>query len=132
MPKTPEFHSDHHIRNDANASNQKSAPMKCGRCDEKEAEPGTLYCFECKESFRGERGAAQDRVNPMPGVHAVGKFNKGESPKTFFNGVANVCGMCGSDEIEAGYGFAGGFGLGVYQCCMDCYAIMDFSEDSGE
>ena len=103
--------------------------MKCGRCEESDAESGTLYCFECKEHFRGNRKKAHDRANPIPGVHCVGKFIKDESPKTFYNGVANCCGMCGSSEVEGGYGFAGGFGLGGYNCCMECYAIMDFFED---
>lgn len=106
--------------------------MICERCEAEEADPGTLYCYECKEYFRGHREEHHERSNPRPGVHVTGKTNKGECPATFFNGVANVCGMCGSDEIEPGYGFAGGFGLGSYNCCMDCYTIMDFSEDTGE
>ncbi len=106
--------------------------MTCNECDLVEAEPGTLYCFECKEKFRGNTEAANERANPAPGVHLTGKLNKGKCPKTFFNGVANVCGMCGSDEIEQSYGFAGNYGLGGYNFCDDCGTIMDFSEDTGE
>ena len=44
----------------------------------------------------------------------------------------DVCGLCGSDAIESGYGFAGGFGLGSYVICTDCWTVMDFFEDRDE
>lgn len=105
--------------------------MTCSRCDN-EAEPGTLYCFDCKEQFRGNTQAANERADPAPGVHLTGKLNNGECPKSFFNGVSNVCGMCGQDELEPGYGFAGNYGLGSYNYCGECMTVLDFSEDTGD
>lgn len=44
----------------------------------------------------------------------------------------NVCGLCGSAEIEPGYGLAGGGGCGSYNFCRGCYRVLDKSEDKGE
>lgn len=44
----------------------------------------------------------------------------------------NVCGLCGSSAIEAGYGLAGGGGCGAYNFCHGCNRVLDKSEDNGE
>jgi hypothetical protein len=110
--------------------------LKCERCEKAFESPAFVgYCPECAEWFRGGKKVARDGANPMPGVHACGKFQSDDRcPKTVLNPVTeeNVCGLCGSDEIEPGYGFAGGFGLGVYNFCTACNTVLDFSEDSGE
>lgn len=41
----------------------------------------------------------------------------------------NVCGLCGSDELEAGYGLGGGGGVGGYNWCRGCQRILDKTED---
>lgn len=110
--------------------------LTCERCSASfEADDFLGYCPDCRDHFRGERGKAHDRANPAPGVHCTGKFLEGENcPRTVFNPVSgrNVCGLCGGGEIDQGYGFAGGYGLGVYNFCLSCNAVLDFSPDSGE
>lgn len=41
------------------------------------------------------------------------------------------CGLCGSIEIEPGYGLAGGGGVGAYNFCHGCNRVLDKSEDNG-
>ncbi len=109
---------------------------RCERCDcTFESAEFVGYCPECVVWFREGRKTADEKANPTPNVHLTGKFNAADRcPKTVHNPVTNenVCGLCGSESIERGYGFAGGFGLGVYQYCENCNAILDFSEDTGE
>lgn len=42
---------------------------------------------------------------------------------------ANVCGLCGSDSLHAGYGLGGGGGIGAYNWCNGCQRILDKKED---
>lgn len=110
--------------------------LKCVRCDEDFESPDFLgYCPECVEWFKGGWKVAHDAANPAPGVHQCGKFQSSDRcPRTVVNPISGraACGLCGSDETEGGYGFAGGFGLGAYNFCQACGAILDFSEDSDE
>ena len=104
--------------------------LNCERCGEV-FDSGLFrgYCDECVEFFDGQIELIHKRSNPSPGVHCVGRFNEGmEHPHTVFSGVANVCGCCGSDQIDPGYGYAAG-GLGTYNFCHDCGKFLDFSED---
>lgn len=41
----------------------------------------------------------------------------------------NVCGLCGSSDLTAGYGLGGGGGIGGYNFCNGCQRILDKSED---
>lgn len=41
----------------------------------------------------------------------------------------NVCALCGSDDIQPGYGLGGGGGIGGYNWCNGCERILDKSED---
>lgn len=41
----------------------------------------------------------------------------------------NVCGLCGSSDLETGYGLAGGGGCGTYNFCHGCNRVLDKSED---
>lgn len=41
----------------------------------------------------------------------------------------NVCGLCGSDDLQPGYGLGGGGGIGAYNWCESCQRILDKSED---
>lgn len=41
----------------------------------------------------------------------------------------NVCGLCGSQDIEPGYGLAGGGGIGTYNFCTSCQRILDKTEE---
>jgi hypothetical protein len=110
--------------------------LTCQRCNAAFDGPTYVgYCPECVGWFKGGWKVAHAAANPAPGVHRVGKFQKADRcPHTVTNPFTEeqVCGLCGGDELDSGYGFAGGFGLGGYTFCGGCYAILDFSEDSGE
>jgi histidinol phosphatase-like enzyme len=43
--------------------------------------------------------------------------------------LANVCNLCGSADISAGYGLAGGGGIGAYNFCNGCQRVLDKSTD---
>lgn len=88
------------------------------------------YCAECKAKFAEKREHVHAKQRPAEGVFADGKFAEG-SPQTVFDPVAQkqVCGLCGSAEVESGYGLGSGFGIGVYMFCNDCFAFLDFVED---
>ena len=107
--------------------------MDCIRCGQPfEAYPPRGYCDACKAVFLERRELIHEKQNPAPGVHACGKFTKQEGPRSYYDHdrQVNACGLCGSPELEGGYGFAGGGGCGVYNACMECFAILDFSEDT--
>lgn len=112
--------------------------LVCERCEKDfENEIFIGYCEDCVHWFREGRKIAHDKANPRPGVHATGKFlPETRCPKTVTNPVSRrpVCGLCGGehDGLQPGYGFAGGYGLGVYTYCEGCNSVLDFSEDSGE
>jgi hypothetical protein len=91
------------------------------------------YCDDCVEAHNGIREKVAEKQNPYPGVHVDGKFAKSlECPESVFDEETMTahCGLCGSEEIEQGYGLAGGYGCGSYRFCNECYAIMDFNEDT--
>lgn len=105
--------------------------LTCIRCNE-QFDNGEFrgYCDSCLGFFSDQREYVHQRQNPAPGVHACGTFIK-EGPKTCEHPVSGnqVCGVCGGDDLDHGYGFAGGQGLGMYQFCNECYAFLDFVED---
>ena len=41
----------------------------------------------------------------------------------------NVCGLCGSADLQPGYGLGGGGGIGAYNWCQNCERILDKTED---
>ena len=102
--------------------------MICEKCNILDAVPPALWCPGCIHEFREFRKSINRRQNPAPGMHCVGKFTTDESPQT----VDGQCPLCGSYEIEAGYGLGSGYGCGVYNYCCGCDTFLDFSEDSGE
>lgn len=105
--------------------------LKCQRCEQDfEAARFRGYCDECVDHFRGISKQVHAKQNPRPGVHACGKFTTEATPISVHDPVVNknVCGLCGGDT-EGGYGFAGGRGCGAYNFCVECYAVLDFSED---
>jgi len=112
----------------------------CNRCDaEFESSHFRGYCDDCVAFYRQDREDARERqrkrAESLGAVHVTGKFNTVENcPQTANDPVSGqqVCGLCGSDEIDPGYGYAGGYGLGGYNFCMACGTVMDFSEDTGE
>lgn len=110
--------------------------LSCERCgDDFEGDVFVGYCPVCVEAFRDSQKAARRKANPAPGVHATGKFlATAECPRSVADPVARepVCGICGGSDLEPGYGFAGGYGLGSYTFCLDCNTVLDFFEDSGE
>ena len=112
------------------------ATMTCIRCDEEFDVPfdrPRCYCDACVEAHYQRREQIAEKQNPAPGVHCDGTFAKTiECPQSFYDEDNHTvhCGLCGSDETEQGYGLAGGYGCGSYRFCSECYAIMDFVEDS--
>jgi hypothetical protein len=105
----------------------------CVRCDEPfDSGVKRGYCDDCLSLFR-ERQVNRKRLQtPSPGVHCTGRFlDPKECPVTVENetGDGNCCGLCGSESIESGYGFAGGYGLGAYTFCLECNSVLDFCED---
>ncbi len=107
--------------------------LSCGRCDKEfDKETWRGYCDDCLTFFTSVRDQVHAAQNPQPGVHACGKFTKEEGPRSFFNPVAerNACGLCGSTELEQGYGFGSGQGCGVYNWCDNCGNFLDFREDA--
>ncbi len=62
-------------------------------------------------------------------IHIDGKFNdEKECPRS----DGDICPGCGHKGLESGYGFAGGYGLGVYNACDKCGLICNFVEDPGD
>lgn len=110
--------------------------LTCERCENEFESPTFVgYCPDCRQWFAEGRQIASDMANPRPGVHATGKFlPEDRCPKTVTDPVnrRQACGLCGGTDLEPGYGFAVGLGLGAYNFCTGCNAVLDFSEDSGE
>ena len=106
--------------------------LECIGCEETfEADTFRGYCPECLEGFAAQRRHIHERQRPAPNVIADGKFTKGDSPKSCTDPVSGrqVCGLCGSDEIEPGYGLGSGHGMGSYTFCVGCNSFLDFVED---
>lgn len=106
--------------------------LTCERCSsEFDADRFRGYCPGCVQLFSDEREAVHARQRPSPNVFADGKFTDKACPQTVFDPVAEhqVCGLCGSEDIEHGYGIGSGYGCGVYMFCNDCNNFLDFSED---
>jgi hypothetical protein len=93
--------------------------------------PG-CYCVVCREFFDQVSREIVTAQNPRRGIHADGKFAATEHcPKTFDKGGVRACGLCGSVELDDGYGHTG-YGLGGYTFCCACHRFLDFAEDSDE
>lgn len=114
--------------------------MTCEKC-KKDFEGDTFvgYCPTCVSAYRdlqNQIGRVKNiRLGDGRSIHLDGQFaDPKECAKSVMNPITGtmVCGLCGSDELESGYGFAGGFGLGVYNYCGGCRSIIDFVEDSDE
>ena len=106
--------------------------LTCIRSDaEFEESYAVSYCTDCRDHFLGVRKEVHKKQNPAPGVHATGKFTDDPGPQSFHDPVSNqnLCGLCGSNQLDMGYGFAGGRGLGSYTFCLECHCCLDFSED---
>lgn len=110
--------------------------LKCEKCQASfDASEFRGYCDACVQLFRDQKKAISDRQNPMPNVCLDGKFiDQKECPKSFVNPLTEEsnCGLCGSDELEPGYGLGAGYGIGVYNFCFGCNTFLDFVEDSDE
>lgn len=109
--------------------------MNCFRCEaEFSSFPPRGYCDECVKKFRDERNPIHRRQRPAPGVFADGKFAESfKCPQTISDETGDTCicrcGLCGSDDIESGYGLGSGYGMGSYNWCHGCNSFLDFSED---
>lgn len=90
-----------------------------------------LYCPDCVQEFRDVKKHMSAVRNPT-GMHLNVQCAAGViSPKTGIEPITGheVCGLCGSTEVESGYGFAGGYGLGVYTFCLGCNSFLNVVED---
>jgi len=96
-------------------------------CEEIEAMEPRGYCNECLALFMEQKRSIA-RKQSTRGVCVDGKFAD-ESPKSFIDDGVARCGMCGSPELMAGYGFCG-FGLGRHNYCLICNTFLDFQEDT--
>lgn len=96
-----------------------------------EADTMRGYCSECIARFAKQREYVHARQRPARNVFADGKFAT-ECPQTVMDPVAGkqVCGLCGSDELQQGYGLGSGYGMGGYTFCEGCDSFLDFSEDT--
>lgn len=111
--------------------------LECAKCGDDFEHPTTIgYCEACVEAYQEQRKKRREKqaaVTELLGAcHVAGKWgDPKETPHSVFCDISqrNVCGLCGSDQLEPGYGFAGGFGLGSYNFCMECNEVQDFSED---
>lgn len=104
----------------------------CVRCDSPfDAARPRGYCGECVSYFRDVAAGVRARQHPLPGVHCDGKFTDEDCPSSVTDPVTGspVCGLCGSELLEHGYGLGSGRGIGSYLFCGECYAFLDFSED---
>lgn len=111
--------------------------LECQNCGESFENAITIgYCPECIADYQAKRQARRDKQQAVTAslgaFHVAGKWgDPKETPRSVFCEISqrNVCGLCGSDQLEGGYGYAGGFGLGGYNFCLDCNEVQDFSED---
>ncbi len=109
--------------------------LKCQNCDKEfEAAIFVGLCTDCVEEHAEDRERVHAMQHPAPGVCADGKFTDKKCPSSVFDPVSgqNVCPLCGSSEIEAGYGLGGGYGMGSYNFCAECNTFLDFCEDTDE
>lgn len=111
--------------------------LECNKCGcEFENAVTVGYCNDCLEAYRAMRQARRDRQDLatfLAGAsHIAGKWGDAKDcPRSAFDEITQkqVCGLCGCDQVEPGYGYAGGFGLGSYLICLECYEVQDFTED---
>jgi hypothetical protein len=109
--------------------------LQCERCN-KPFENAIFrgYCEECLSHFALVRQKVARCQRPAPGICADGKFISEEPPHTVYDPVRarNVCGLCGSDDVHAGYGLGSGYGMGTYNFCEGCNSFLDCVEDYDE
>lgn len=90
------------------------------------------YCDDCVEHFREQKEGIAQRQRPAPNMFLDGKFAH-DCPCSVQDETGGtdrqVCGLCGSDEMEPGYGLGSGYGIGSYNFCFGCNTFLDFRED---
>jgi|HubBroStandDraft_4_1064222.scaffolds.fasta_scaffold00070_51 hypothetical protein len=107
--------------------------IKCVRCNNHfGSDLFRGYCDNCVGLFKKERKKVHRAQRPSPGVFADGKFTTCACPASVYDPIreTNVCGLCGSEELDTGYGIGTGYGCGSYNFCTDCDNFLDFSEDA--
>lgn len=106
--------------------------LHCARCS-KTFQGDTLvgYCAECQDHFHDQKQIIRARQRPFKGVFADTAHTDLECPKSVRGpGETVLCGLCGSDALEMGYGIGTGYGgMGVYNFCNGCNSFLDFCED---
>lgn len=108
--------------------------FECINCEcDFDAERRRGYCDACLAALNERREYIASCQRPAPGVFVDGKFvGKRLRPSSITDPVSGrqLCGLCGSEDVQHGYGLGTGYGCGVYLFCEECYAFMDFSEDA--
>jgi hypothetical protein len=108
--------------------------LNCIRCKQAfDSGVARGYCDACVEHFKNLRKGIRAKQNPRPDVFADGQFAQPkECPESVLDPARDdltVCGLCGSEELESGYGLGSGYGMGSYNWCHGCHSFLDFSED---
>ena len=108
--------------------------MKCIRCQQEfDCNIHRGYCDDCVSAFRLTKEGVCEKQRPAPNVFADGKFadENATCPVSVNDPVSGnrVCGLCGSADLEPGYGLGSGFGIGCYMFCCGCDSFLDFCED---
>lgn len=107
---------------------QKYQCQRCRRDFESERPLG--YCAACVLAYREQKRRINRAQNPAPGLCLDGRFvEPRECPRSFDHAGRQLCGLCGGDELEPGYGLGSGYGMGCYTFCCGCNTFLDFSED---
>lgn len=92
------------------------------------------YCTRCLAEHDKMRAGVRRRQRPEPGLFIAGKFAESVHclqtiPVAEDGNGVNVCGRCGSDDLDQGYGLGSGYGIGTYIFCGECNEFLDFSPD---
>lgn len=105
--------------------------MQCERCKQPfEGDTFVGYCPGCVDFHRNAKRELAAIQNPRKGMHLDGEFIKPDAepgPKSVMDPVTRdmVCGLCGSKEIEPGFGLGTGYGMAVYNFCEGCNTFID-------
>lgn len=107
--------------------------QKCTRCTAPfDFEKLRGYCDSCIQHFNDQSQKICNIQHPGPGLCLDGVFvDSKECPTTIMNEshTGLLCGLCGSDQVESGYGIGSGYGMGCYNFCFECNTFLDFIED---
>lgn len=106
---------------------------KCGQGFEK-TDPPTIYCGPCVMAFKDDIAGRRARMSRGGNLAlTAAPVKPADIPLTLVQtGTGKkLCGLCGSDNVEAVYGH-NPFGCGGYVECNVCRGVLDFVPDTGK